>query len=105
MGVDGGDALVGTGFQQLGAYDLLNGEDDAILGADADGGAAIFHCLDRIFDLKVPTVGGEDGVEQVVTRSYGRLMAGKGSISSGPAGVCLRAGTIRNGSEGRKCLP
>lgn len=73
MGVNGGDALVGTGFQQLRGYDLLDGEDDAVLGADANGGASVLYGLDCIFDLEVSTVGGEDRVEQVVTRSYGRL--------------------------------
>jgi hypothetical protein len=87
VGVDGSDALVGTGFQQLGAYDLLNGEDDAILGADTDGGAAILYCLDRIFDLEVSTVGGEDGVEQVVACSYGRLMAEREASALGLRGM------------------
>lgn len=73
MGVDSSDALVGARFQQLGGYDLLDGEDDAVLGANADGGASILDGLDCIFDLEVSAVGGEDGVEQVVTRSYGRL--------------------------------
>lgn len=36
MPVNGGDALVGTGLQQLGCDDLLDGQDDAVLCADAD---------------------------------------------------------------------
>jgi hypothetical protein len=75
VGVNGSNALVGTRFQQLGADHLLDGKDDAILGTDADGGATVLDRLDRIFDLEVSTIGGEDGVEQIVARAYGRLRA------------------------------
>lgn len=70
MSIDRGDALVGFWLQQLGCDELLDGEDDAILAADADGGAAILDSLDSIFDLEVAAVGGEDGVLEIVTRPY-----------------------------------
>lgn len=73
MRIDGSDTLVGAGLQQLGADDLLNRKNNTILGTDSDRGASVLYCLDRIFNLEVPTVGREDGVEQVVTCSYGRL--------------------------------
>ena len=75
MGIDGSDSLVGTRFQQLGRNDLLDSENDAILGADADGRASILDSLHCVLDLEVAAVGGEDGVEQVIARSYGRLEA------------------------------
>jgi hypothetical protein len=71
--INGCDALVGTGFQQLRGDDLFNGKDDTILTPDANGGTAILDSLDSVLDLKVATVGGEDGVEQVVTCADGRL--------------------------------
>lgn len=73
VAVDRGDALVRTRFQQLRGNDLLDGEDNAVLAPDADGCAAILDCLDCVFDLEVAAVGREDGVEEIVTRSDGRL--------------------------------
>lgn len=73
VGVNGSDALVGTGFQKLGGDDLFDGEDDAILAPDADGGTTVLDSLDGVLDLEVAAVGGEDGVEQVVTCADGRL--------------------------------
>lgn len=75
MSIDGGDAFVGFWLQQLGCDELLDGEDDAVLAADADGGAAILDSLDGIFDLEVAAVGGEDGVLEIVTRPYRGLEA------------------------------
>lgn len=76
MSIDRGDAFVGFWLQQLGCDELLDGEDDAVLAADSDGGAAILDSLDGIFDLKVAAVGGEDGVLEIVSRPYRGLEAG-----------------------------
>lgn len=73
MLVDGGDPLVGAGLQQLRGDDLLDGQHDAVLTADADRCAAVLHRLDCIFDLEVAAVRGEDGVGEIVARSYRRL--------------------------------
>lgn len=60
MAVDGSDSLVGAGLQELGSDDLFDGEDDAVLAADADGGTAILDGLDGVLNLEVAAVGGED---------------------------------------------
>ncbi len=91
MGIDSGDALVGTWLKKLGSYDLLDGQDNTILGPDTNRGATILDCLDCVFDLEVSTVGGEDGVEQVVTRSYGCLQQPT-PVSSAQYHSCVSAG-------------
>lgn len=88
MSVDSGDALVGTGLRELGGHDLLDGQDDTILASDTDRGAAVLYSLDGIFDLEVAAVGGEDGVGEIVTRSYRRLWTGV-SVSSRSGWGCL----------------
>lgn len=60
VAVDGSDSLVGAGLQELGSDDLFDGEDDAVLAADADGGTAILDGLDGVLNLEVAAVGGED---------------------------------------------
>jgi hypothetical protein len=74
MPVDGGDALVGVGLEQLGCDDLLDSQHDAVLAPDADGGAAVLDGLDGVLDLEVAPIGGEDGVGEVVARAYRRLL-------------------------------
>ena len=76
MPVNGRDPLVCAGLQQFGCDDLLNRQDDAISATDADRCACILDCLDGVFDLEVPTVGGEDGVGEIVACSYRRLKRG-----------------------------
>lgn len=83
MGINGSDTLVCTGLQQLRPNDLLDREHNTILGTDPDRCSSILYCLDRILDLEVPTIGGEDGVEQVVTCSYGRLETRKLALGCG----------------------
>ena len=56
------DSLVGAGFEELGANDLLDSKHNAVLASNADSGAAVLHRFDGIFDLEISTVGGEDGV-------------------------------------------
>lgn len=73
MSVHRCDALVGAGLQQLGSYDLLDGQYDAILASDADGCAAVLDRLDGVLDLEVSAVGGKDGVGEIVACSYRRL--------------------------------
>ena len=68
--INSADALVGARLEQLGGDHLLYGEDDALLASDADRGAAVLDRLDGVLDLEVAAIGGEDGVEQVVTRAY-----------------------------------
>jgi hypothetical protein len=75
VSIDGGDTFVGFWLQQLGCDELLDGENDAVLAADADGGTAILDSLHGIFDLEVAAVGGEDGVLEIVTRPYRGLEA------------------------------
>lgn len=70
MFVNGCDSLVCAWFQQLGWDDLLDCQNNAIFAPNADGCATILDCLDGVFDLEVSTVGGEDGVGEIVTRSY-----------------------------------
>lgn len=78
MPIDRRDALVGPMLEQLGCDHLLYSQHDAIFAADADRGAAILDRLDGVFDLEVAAVGGEDGVCEIVARSYRRLFAKKG---------------------------
>ena len=73
VSIDGGDALVGVGLEQLRGDDLLDGQDDAVAATDADRGAAIFDGLDGVLDLEVAAVGREDRVGQVVACAYRRL--------------------------------
>lgn len=75
MSIDRGNAFVGFWLQQLGCDELLDGEDDTVLAADADGGTAILDGLDGIFDLEVAAIRGEDGVLEIVTRPYRGLEA------------------------------
>lgn len=70
MLVHRGNSLVGTGLQQLGCDDLLDCQNNTVLGADTDGGAAILHCLYCVLDLEVSTIGREDGVGEIVSRAY-----------------------------------
>lgn len=69
------DPLVGAGLQQLRGDDLLDGQHDAVLAADADRRAAALYRLDCVFDLEVAAVGGEDGVGEIVACSYRRLFS------------------------------
>jgi predicted glycoside hydrolase/deacetylase ChbG (UPF0249 family) len=62
--------LVRTWLEELAADKLLESEYDAILALDADRCATVLDRLDRVFDLEVPTIGGEDRVGQVVARTY-----------------------------------
>ena len=73
MPVDGRDALVGVGFEQLGCDELLDSQYDAVFAPDADRGAAVFDRLHGVLDLEVAAIGGEDGVGEVVARAYRRL--------------------------------
>ena len=101
------DPLVCSGLQQPGRDDLLDRQHYAVLTPDADGGTAILDCLYRILDLEVPAVRREDGVGEIVTRSYGCLhFDGKSQLprrakeselrEPGPtmADVCLQCGTL-----------
>lgn len=65
-----GNPLIGTGLEQLRGDDLLDGEDDAILAADADRRAAVLYGLYGVLDLEIAAVGGEDGVGEIVARAY-----------------------------------
>lgn len=106
MAVDGGDSLVGAGLQELGGHHLFDGEDDAVLAVDADGGAAILDGLDGVLDLEVAAVRGEDGVEEVVAGAYGRLEepAGQpGPARAGAAGsrtMAARGGGVWSRKDG-----
>lgn len=55
--------LLGGGvlFQQLGCHAALGGQDDAILGQDANGCAGVRNGLEGILDLVETAFGGEDG--------------------------------------------
>ena len=70
MSVDGANPLIGAGLEKLGSYDFLHGEDYTIFASDPYGGSSIFYRLDCVLDLEIATVRREDGVEQVVARSY-----------------------------------
>jgi len=70
MGVDGGDALVGTRLKQLGGHNLLDCQHDAILAPDTDGRAAILDSLKGVVDLEVLAIRGEDGVIEIVAGTY-----------------------------------
>lgn len=82
MPVDCRNALVGALLEQLGCDNLLRRQHDAVLAADADRGAAILNCLHGIFDLKVATIGGENGVGKIVACSYGSLFVVEGDSVS-----------------------
>jgi hypothetical protein len=72
--------LVAARFQQLGGDDLLNRQNYTITAADTDGSAPVLDGLDSILGLKVPAVGGEDGVAEIVTSAYGRLFVAEVSF-------------------------
>lgn len=82
MPVDCRNALVGALLEQLGCDNLLRRQHDAVLAADADRGAAVFNCLDGIFDLEVAAIGGENGVGKIVACSYGSLFVVEGDLVS-----------------------
>jgi len=48
-------------LQELGCDLALSGQDDAVLGQDADGGAGVRDGFESIFDLVQATLGREDG--------------------------------------------
>jgi len=56
------DPFVRTLLEELRAHRLLHREDHTVLAPDSDRCAAIFHGFDRVLDLEVATVRGEDGV-------------------------------------------
>jgi hypothetical protein len=62
--------LVRAWLEELAADELLESEYDAILALNANRCATVLDRLDRVFDLEVSTIGGEDRVGQVVTRAY-----------------------------------
>lgn len=76
MSVNSSNSLVGARLQQLGCDDLLDRKNNAIFAPDPDRRAAVLNCLHSILDLEVASVGGEDGVGEIVTRSYRRLSYG-----------------------------
>lgn len=55
--------LLGGGvlLEQLGGDTALGGQDDAILGQNANGGAGMGNGLEGVLDLVETTFGGEDG--------------------------------------------
>lgn len=65
-----GNALVGSRLKQLRCDDLFDSQDDAVLAADTNRRATVLDRLDGVFYLEVASIWREDGVEQVVTRSY-----------------------------------
>lgn len=73
VSVDSRYSLVGVLFEEFAGDELFEGEDDPILAADADGGAAVLDGLHGVFDLEVAAIGGEDGVGKVVACTYGGL--------------------------------
>jgi hypothetical protein len=57
-------------YRVYAADELLESEYDAILALNANRCATVLDRLDRVFDLEVSTIGGEDRVGQVVARAY-----------------------------------
>jgi hypothetical protein len=53
-------------FKEFGGYDLFYSEDDAMLGADANTGPAVFDCFNGVFDLEVAAVGRKDRIGEIV---------------------------------------
>ena len=49
--IHGRDPPIRAGLLQFRGDELLDGEDDAVGAAEADGGAAVFDGLDRVLDL------------------------------------------------------
>lgn len=68
--VDRHDPLVGIFLQQLGCDKLLQCQHNPVFAPDADRSASILYRLDCIFDLEVSSIGGEDGIRQVITCAY-----------------------------------
>ena len=73
MSVYCSNTLVGTSLQQLTSDHFLNCEHDTIFAPNANGGSTIFYGFDRIFDLEVASIGREDRVGEIVTRTYRSL--------------------------------
>lgn len=65
VAVDLDDLLDGGGLEQGGGDALLDAEDDALVGGDADGRAAQLDGLEGVLDLEEPAFGGE-GVDTPV---------------------------------------
>lgn len=68
--VNSGYPLVGILLQQLARYQLLQGQNDAVLAPYTNRRASVLDGFDCVFDLEVAAIGGEDRVGQIVTRTY-----------------------------------
>ena len=62
MPVDLDDLLDGGGFEESGGHALLDAEDHAFAGGDADGGRAELDGLEGVLDLEEAAFGGEGAV-------------------------------------------
>jgi hypothetical protein len=51
VNVDAGDALVGSGNEELALDELLNGKDDAVLAPQPDDGSSVLDGLVGVLDL------------------------------------------------------
>lgn len=74
VAVDLDDLLDGGGFEEGGGDALLDAEDDALGGGDADGRGAELDGLEGVFDLEEAAFGGE-GVDTPVWRDVRYLQA------------------------------
>lgn len=73
MSINSRNVLVCSGLQQLAGDELLDCEHDSVLASDSDSGIAVLDGLHGVLDLEVASIWGEDGVLEIVTRSYRRL--------------------------------
>jgi len=52
VAVNSGYSFVGAGLQKLAGDEFLQGKDNTIFAANADGRSAVFNGLDGVFDLR-----------------------------------------------------
>jgi hypothetical protein len=70
MSVDCCNTLVGSRLEQLAGDHLLDCQHNTIFTPDANRCSAILYRLGCIFDLEVSSIWREDGVGEIVARTY-----------------------------------
>jgi hypothetical protein len=70
MSIDCCDTFICSRLEQFTGDDLLNCQHNTIFAPNSNGSSAVFYCFDSILDLEIPSIGGEDGIRKIVTRSY-----------------------------------
>lgn len=70
MSINCRNALVCSSLEKFTCDDLLNRQYNTVFASDSNGRAAVLYRLDRILDLEVPSIGREDRIGEIITRTY-----------------------------------